>query len=78
MKTAETVRRYGVEKAMTPAEAEIIQHVCAALTDSEIAEVMGMGIRAVQHTVARLRQKTASRNRVALARWAFRQKLVTP
>ena len=62
--------------ALSPTEVYVIELICDGLTDKQIGDEINAGAPTVKSIAYRARNKIGVDNRVALAAWAFRSKLV--
>jgi DNA-binding NarL/FixJ family response regulator len=67
-----------VTDALTPREAEVLQHVAAGRTNAEIAHALHLGETTVKTHVARILSKLDLRDRVQAVVYAYESGFVTP
>ncbi len=61
---------------LTPHERQVLQHVATGLSDVQIAQLMILSVFTVKSYVKRLLRLSQMRNRVQLAVWAVKNRLV--
>jgi DNA-binding NarL/FixJ family response regulator len=59
-------------------EIEVVRYLATGLSKKEIAGNMHLSVKTVQNHADRLMQKLGIHDRVALARFAIREKIVSP
>jgi DNA-binding NarL/FixJ family response regulator len=66
------------EEPLTPRELEVIKLIAEGHTSEEIAELLFISKKTVEHHRANILEKLQMRNRVELTRYAIRRGLVEP
>ncbi|ACU37127.1 response regulator transcription factor [Actinosynnema pretiosum subsp. pretiosum] len=63
---------------LTPRERDVVREVARGLGNREIGDALHLSLSTVKTHLAAAQGKTGARNRVELAAWAFRARLVEP
>jgi DNA-binding NarL/FixJ family response regulator len=66
------------EEKLTPREEEVVKLVAEAHTNREIAEILHLSEKTVEHHRANAMRKLGMRDRVELVRYAIRRGLIEP
>lgn len=72
-----STRAYAFKKLLTVRELEIAGYVAQGMTDRKIADVARISTKTVEAHCANIRSKLHVRSRVGIARFAFRQGLIS-
>jgi DNA-binding NarL/FixJ family response regulator len=71
-------RRHVRGDLLTNRERDVLHHVAKGLTRKQMARLMGISIKTIQHHVSHLMDKLDIHDRVELARFAVREGMVEP
>ncbi len=74
--SANTARIAPYPVGLTAREVEVVRLVARGLTNSEIAEKLGLSEKTIAHHLTHIFNKTTSENRAAVVAFAFRHHLL--